>query len=119
MQCFRTTFLVEAQDIRQITQPGDSIQYIRFEKSTNVLFYSDVGKKTIHRYDPFALTDQVLQLGKVYIIRNVSSRFITNLLHGHREIVLLATRIPFYLVQSRAEKHIINFGSYCPILLLV
>lgn len=91
---------------------------MRFEKITNVLFYSDVGKKTLHRYDPFSLTDQVLQLGKVYIT-NVSSRVMTILLYGHREIVVFAMRIPFYLVQSRAEKHTINFGNYCPILLLV
>lgn len=77
-------FLVEAQDVRQITQPGESIQYMRFETSTNVLFYSDVGKKTIHRYDPLALTDQVLQLGKVYTT-NVS-RVRTNLIYELKEI---------------------------------
>lgn len=86
--------MVEAQDVRQITQPGDSIQYMRFERSTNVLFYSDVGKKTLHRYDPFALTDQVLQLGKVYT--TYVSKLKTNLLYELKEIYTLVLQISFY-----------------------
>lgn len=66
--CSRTILTVEAQTVRPIvTSPGINIQYMGWDSTSQVLFFSDVGKKTITRHNIFDLTDQVLQLGKIML----------------------------------------------------
>lgn len=62
---FRTFNPVKAQEVTQVTSPGQSIQSVRFSYPLRLVIYADTEKKTIHLFDPLRLEDYVLQLGKV------------------------------------------------------